>query len=72
MRGLQRVGARRGHNEKSPDLEIVYLKEYLGQNSDIIFHPFQPVVHAALSHLCPMTDFIHNLKRATSFFKNAS
>lgn len=66
------VGARRDDNEKSPDLEKLYLKEYLGQNNDdIIFHPFHPAVHTVLSHLCLMTAFIYNLKSATSFFKKA-
>lgn len=69
MRGVLGVGARRHRNEKSPDLETS--KEYLGQNNNIIFHPFQLVAHAVLPHLYLMTDFIHNLKRATSFSKNA-
>lgn len=71
MRGVLGVGARRDRNEKSPDLETLYLKDYLGQSDNIIFHPFQLVVHAVLPHLYLLTDFIHDLKCATSFFKNA-
>lgn len=66
-----KVGAWRGNNEKSPDLEKLYLKEYWGQNNDdTIFSSFHLVVHAVLSHLCLMTGFIHNLESATSFFRN--
>lgn len=69
--GRTKRGARRGSNEKSPDLEKSCLKEYWGQNNDnIIFYPFHLAVHTVFSHLCLMTGFIHNLKSATSFFKN--
>lgn len=65
-------GNTKHRSQKSPDLGKLYLKEYWGQNNDdIIFPPFHLVVHTVLSHLCLMTGFIHNLKSATSFFKNA-
>lgn len=68
--GRTKSGARRGNNEKNPDLEKWYLKKYWGQNNDdIIFYSFHLVVHTVFSHLCLMIGFIHNLKIATSFFK---
>lgn len=55
------MGARKG-NEKRPDLEKIYPKEYWGQNNDIIFHPFHRELHTVLAHLCHMTGFIHSFK----------